>query len=359
MKHTDMKKKYLHYHILFLALSVFLIIGLAGCSSTEISDSKKDSLQNYREEDYSAEIDSWGTDSLVLGTVNHGIRRKEVKEIEMNGYISYTGEEVTLPYAATTTGKATNLGFLLFIDGKPQTYHTDKYEEDRYCHVFHMEENVEKPFELRFTPSFGKVGELLPLTILSVYYPDFKPDMQQTSSYGMYHQTLAVVCDIKMETDAFADSVQMINDDMVKDISVREKELTSDYFSGPISLQYGMQEITIETLDSNIFNLALLDGEYRTDHYLLPPKPFTTTFEICGTDGAEYDVTPFIDHMPISDAQSVIVKKGKVSSLTYTIDPILLHDSSTFYFVAIPAGSKNSIQIKTASILLYKEDILQ
>lgn len=359
MKRANMKKKCLYYHILFLAFSVSLIIGLTGCSDTEISETENDSLQNRMEEDYGSEIDSWETDTLVVGTVNHGIRHEEVKEIEMNGYITCTGEGVTLPYEATATGKATNLGFLLFVNGKPQAYHTDEYEEDNYCHVFHMEEDVEKLFDFRFMPSSGKKGELLQLTILSVYYPDFKPDMQQTSSYGMYHQTLAVVCGIKMETDASDRNMQMINDDIVKNVNVKEEELTQDYLSGPITLQYGMQEITTESLDSNIFNFVLLDGEYCMDNYLLPSKPFTITFEMCGEDGAEYYVTPFVDHMPISEAQSVTVKKGKVSSIDVTVDPVSMDDSSTFYFVAIPVDSKNFVQIKTASILLYKEDMLQ
>ena len=194
------------------------------------------------------------------------------------------------------------------------------------------------------------------LTILSIYYPNFIPDMKQTSSYGMYHQTLEVACDIKMEANPLINEKQMITDGMLNNIFVDEMEITQDYLMGPIIQQYGMQEITQEALDNNIFNLVLFEGKYYTDNYLLTSDSFKITFEMCGKDGTEYYVTPYINHVPVCDAQLVTVRKGKVSSLTYNFDIAALDNFQTFYFIAIPINNENFLQIKTSSILLYKEE---
>lgn len=352
------KKEYWYLNILLWVLMIFSLIGLAGCSSNEITDDRQEDIQakNIVIEDYSSEIDSWGTDTMVIGTVKHGIRREEIEELERDGYITYRGEEMKIPYKALATGKATNLGFLLFIDGRPQAYSIDDFEEYTYCHVFEMEEDVEKSFDFCFSPSVGEKGKIQELTILSIYYPNFIPDMKQTSSYGMYHQTLEVACDIKMEANPLINEKQMITDGMLNNIFVDEMEITQDYLMGPIIQQYGMQEITQEALDNNIFNLVLFEGKYYTDNYLLTSDSFKITFEMCGKDGTEYYVTPYINHVPVCDAQLVTVRKGKVRSLTYNFDIAALDNFQTFYFIAIPINNENFLQIKTSSILLYKEE---
>ena len=147
--------------------------------------------------------------------------------------------------------------------------------------------------------------------------------------------------------------------DIVKDIVKDEKDITKEYLNGPISLNYGMQELTQELLDRDVYNVELFDGEFHRDHILLSKNPFTITLEMCGIDGVEYYVTPFIDHIPVSDAQTVTVQKGKVNTLSFVLDPMQMENMSTFYFIAIPVNEEDFSQIKTSSILLYKEEAVQ
>lgn len=344
-------------------LVIYIVIAfsfcVAGCSSTVIIDDEKniDSQNNINENDYASEVESWTPETFVMGSVSHGIRHDDISELEVSGSIAYTGGELSIPYRVKTDGNATNLGFLLFVDGHPQAYHTTDSNENAYCHVFQLEDSVEKLFDFFFTPVSGNEGENVELTILSVYYPDFKPDMKETSSYGMYHHTLRVRCTINVMADPTIDVQKTMDTDIVKNIVQDEKDVTKEYLNGPISLEYGMQELTQELLDQDVYNVVLFDGEFHRDHILLSTNPLTVTLEMCGTDGVEYYVTPFIDHIPVSDAQTVTVQKGKVNMLSFVLDPMQIEDLSTFYFIAIPKNGEDFFQIKTASILLYKEGV--
>lgn len=349
-------------------LAVYVVIAfvfsfcIAGCSSAEIIDYEEKNMvsqSDVEESDYASEVESWTPESFVMGSIQHSIRRDEISELEASGSIAYTGGELSVPYRVKADGNATNLGFLLFVDGHPQAYHTTDSNETAYCHVFQLEDNLEKRFDFFFTPVSGNEGENVELTILSVYYPDFKPDMKETSSYGMYHDTLMVHCTINMMTNPAVNEQEMIDTDIVKDIVKDEKDITKEYLNGPISMGYGMQELTQELLDRDVYNVVLFDGEFHRDHILLSTDPLTVTLEMCGADGVEYYITPFMDHIPVSDAQTITVQKGKVNTLSFVLDPMQMENMSTFYFIGIPANEEESFQIKTSSILLYKEEAVR
>lgn len=334
-----------------LTLTAISFNTLTGCSSNVILEQQ---TETSLAEEFDSDIDSWKSGTNVIGTVSHGIRKEDAKGLTENGYLTCDGGECTVPYRCSVSGEATNIGFLLFVNGQPQSYHTSETAEDTYCHVLELEEDVEKDFDFTFSPSAGKAGDTLELTILSVYNPNFMPDMVQTSSYGMYHQTLEINCTIKLETAPPSNAAQTITDNAVESISTTEADLTSDYLSGPISLNYGMQELTQESLDDNIYNVVLFDKTYITDNYAINSGSHSITLEMCGKDGTEYSVTPFINHKPIGAAQSVVVKKGKISSLTVTLNADALENLQTFYFIAIPTDHENFFHIKTSSILLYR-----
>lgn len=332
-----------------LLTALFIILFMTGCSSTEIPDSEPDDADV---QESAPQIESWST--TVMGTVSHGLQREELGEGED---IVYTGGEMLLPYTVTASGDATNIGFLMFMNGQPQSYHTGGNDELLYCHVFQLEDNVPKQFDFYFTPVIGEEGETVELTVLSLYYPDFKPDMKQTSGYGMYHQILAAVFDIQMESSALPDGQKAEDFGVITDAALYEEEITRDYLSQFMALNYGMQEITEEDLDSNIYNVLLFDGERVSNNLSVSSDSIEISYDIFGTDGSEFCVIPYMDHMPVSGAQSVTVSKGKVSRLVLHIDPDALDEMSTFYILAIPVNDDGNLYpIKTSSILLYKTE---
>lgn len=337
----------------FCVLFLLAAIGLSGCSSNVISGLEPEEVSSAAETD-GAEADPWGADTTVLGEVSHGLRREEIAGLTENGYVTYEGGELTIPYRVSVSGNAHDIGFLVLLDGQPQAYHTDTAAEDAYCHVLELEDGAETDFTIAFTPSTGQAGDTLYLTVLSIWHPNFMPDMVETSGYGMYHQTLEMNCAVKLEADPPAGAAQPVTDPVVKDLAVTETDLTAEYLEGPISLNYGMTEITQESLDDNIYEVVLFDGTYEPDHYAISQGQLTVALELCGKDGTEYYVTPFINHTPISEAQSVTVKKGKISTLTVTFDAAGLEDLQTFYFIAVPADPMNFMRIKTSSVLLYR-----
>ena len=81
----------------------------------------------------------------------------------------------------------------LFLGGKAQPYSLTQDGELSYCHSIHTNGNgTVKNFSLFLQPIAGKTGETLDVTVISIYNPDFKPDMVETSGYGIYHSELPI-----------------------------------------------------------------------------------------------------------------------------------------------------------------------
>jgi len=348
-----LKKPDIVHGLVLVLLVVVFVLFMAGCSSAEIAD--MDLPENGSQEELISQIEGWDANTTVLGTITHGVRRDEID----GNSLTYTGGELQVPYEVMATGSVVDVGFLVFLDGEPQKYHCDEEGDESYCHVLKLENGVKKEFALSFTPACGEAGEKLQMTVLSVYNPDFKPDMQQTSGYGMYHNTLMATFEVEMKSASPFGGRKGISAAMVMDITQGKEEMTREFLEGPISNFYGMQKMTQENLDTKIFDGVCYDGEYLMNYISLTEEPLQITYRIFGKDGSRYKVTPFIDHMPVGDAQDILVSKGEVSTITLSVDPKKLGDFSTFYFIAIPENMENGMpQRKTDSILLYKAEAL-
>lgn len=102
-----------------------------------------------------------------------------------------------------TEGKLDNIGFLLFLDGKPQAYKVnDTGTEYEYLHCFQTSDKHQEKFSFVFTPITGTKGDTLNITIISITNPNFQPDMKETSSYGWYHKPLERVLKLHFNEDA-------------------------------------------------------------------------------------------------------------------------------------------------------------
>lgn len=139
--------------------------------------------------------------------------------------------------------------------------------------------------------------------------------------------------------------------------SVHEEKVTARYLENDLA-QAGWPDITMDTLDDGIYYTLTLDGDTVFDNLPLT-EPVAVRFTLCGTPGARYHISFFLDHQPMAvngEASSAVeLSKGGVAVVEGVIDPSLLGKLSTFYCVAVPADNAGAPFFKTNSILLFQE----
>lgn len=135
-----------------------------------------------------------------MGALSHGFFNPKINDNGEMIPLIYNGEELKIDYTVNASGKAKNIGFLIFIDGLPQPYKINEEESYEYLHVLDLvEDNKDIPLSFMFTPITEKKGDTFRISITSVYNPAFIPDMKETSNYGGYHLTLEVVSSLAFQ----------------------------------------------------------------------------------------------------------------------------------------------------------------
>ena len=340
--------------LLSAAMIFVLPFTATACGNYNIAD-ENNPVQN--EEDPFDQLEEDGD----LGFLSHGEANPPRADDQSVLPYEYNGGEFVLDYQFSSEGKLDSIGFLLFLDGKPQAYKVnDTGAEYEYLHCFRTSEKHEEKFSFVFTPDTGKKGDTLNMTVVSVTRPDFQPDMKETSSYGWYHQSFERVLKLHFNEDAQEnDSINGESITAFRDVSISEEKVTSSFIENEL-MRAGWNGVTMDTLDNSVYWTLDYDGEVVYDNINLTGKDtLIVRYTLCGTPGARYGISFFLNHKPISFdgvvSCDVTLSKGNVWIVEATIDTAKLDGFNTFYATAVAADG-NSVTSKTGSILLYKED---
>lgn len=355
-----MKKHGFLKHALLL---IILALIAAGCSHqpAEIHDP----APGRQEDDNPFQANEEETG--ILDTMGHGFANPKMDETgEERLPLRYTGGELEIDYYVNASGKAKNVGFLVFVDGKPQPY---KFNETaapyEYMHIFDVkEEDKDTPFKFIFTPVIGKKGETLHITITSVYNPSFMPDMKETSSYGGYHSTLQATGSLFFEKDAeVLRSSDISGRGYLSGVSLSTEPITDKL----LKKHSGMQTIDLETLEHQVLSELYLDGQSaaKMDHLQIGDDgTLQVSFKLFGHPGIKYQNTFYINHQAVTtiDGDSsfeTMLAKGEVAVVDAELDLKKLDNLNTFYVVSVPMNAEDFpddvvVLEKTRSILLYK-----
>ena len=336
-----------------------LLFTMTACGNYDIVDENMDLPQSTEENPF-MQLEEDGS----LGAISHGETNPVRAEDQSVLPYEYNGGEFTLDYQFTSEGKLDNIGFLLFLDGKPQAYKiNDTSAEYEYLHCFQTSEKHEEKFSFVFTPSTGKKGDTLNITIMSITNPAFQPNMKETSSYGWFHKSLERVLTLHFNEDApDSNSICEETENIFCHVSIAEEKVTSSFVENELT-KNGWNGVTMDTLDNGIYSTISYDGEFVYDNMDLTNKnELTVRYTICGTAGMKYGVSFFLNHKPISldevISYDVTLNKGNVWIVEATIDTSKLDNLHTFYVVAVAANHDYSMPAnKTGSILLYKEKV--
>ena len=330
------------------------LLSLAACGNYAIPDSTPPPSQTAAPNPFEAAEDEAG----FLAMLTHGAASPDFSEHGERLAFPYDGGEFQLAYQYSVTGKLDTIGFLLFLDGRPQPYKADDTaSEYAYCHSFPAAE--EQNISFLFEPVTGSAGDTLTLTVVSITNPDFQPDMKATSSYGWYHKTLDSCIELQFHADAPAthSGYPPVRDVFSRD-EVREEKVTAQYVETELS-KHGWGSVSMDTLDQGVYYTLSYDGNLVYDN-LCVSTPVTLRYTMCGTAGVSYRVSLFLNHQPVRIGEdtscSITLSKGGVVELEVVIDPDKLEPLNTFYCVAVPQGGTSAPLFKSNSILLYKEN---
>ena len=338
---------------LLFTVTFILSFTVTACGNYNIADENAPP-QNVEEDPFAG-----AEEEGDLGFLSHGEANPARADDRSVLPYEYNGGEFVLDYQFSSEGKLDSIGFLLFLDGKPQAYKVnDTGVEYEYLHCFQLSEKHEEKFSFVFTPDTGKKGDTLNMTVMSVTRPDFRPDMKETSSYGWYHQSFERVLKLHFNEDA-PDSDSACGESIAafRDVRISEEKITSSFVENEL-VKAGWNGVTMDTLDNGVYWTIVYDGESVYDNIDLTGKDtLTLRYTLCGTAGARYGISFFLDHKPISFEEAVsydvTLSKGNVWVIEATIDTAKLDDFHTFYATAV-AADKDSVTSKTGSILLYK-----
>lgn len=285
------------------------------------------------------------TTTEVVGSVAHGLQNPLKDPDTGENYVVYEGGELRLEYGACVSGLAEKgVGFMIFIDGEPQAYHTEYGTKNSYLHVFYLQDGVDSGFTFYLNPTAGKRGDALRLCIASVLYPDYKPDMVESKGYGIYHSMLESRYLLKYEEDCPEGHSTAPGTGPTASLELRETgsaENGSDEIKPRLSLYMEDTDIT-------------LGNSYATEG----KASLHLRLEAAGLGDAEYRCVPYLDHVPLfperEELPRIRLQPDKVTIMEGDLDISMLREPATFYLVLIPCDrAKAEARLeKTKSVLL-------
>ena len=296
------------------------------------------------------------SETELLGSIGHGLNF----DLGENEYIKYTGKEVELEYYIELEGNVRNVGFLIFLSGEPQPYKLKGKEENYdYLHELNLEKDKDN-ITFQFEPVTGEKGDVLELQIVSIYNPNFIPDMIETSAYGVYHRALSTVVDrFKLEKPSTIQNTDLkeFESKYVVAASTLSENITEDFINSEINK--GKQKFDMEYLNKNVLSVTKFNGEKIFSNINLNDNDtLKISYYLFGVPNAEYTTTFFVNHEPIYSIDNTL-QKGKTEIINLDIGVDELDEFSSFYAISVPKYERKYKDelvtfIKTDSVLLYK-----
>ena len=115
----------------------------------------------------------------------------------MDTVYTYDGEPLEIPFSITgaSSGKTTEIGVLLFVDGVAQPYsavYEDGTElEESYMRVFNLDYEQQGEFQHGIPASDRQRGETVPVMAVTILEPSFVAEGPDNPRYGFHHQESA------------------------------------------------------------------------------------------------------------------------------------------------------------------------
>jgi hypothetical protein len=252
----------------------------------------------------------------------------------------------------------TGLGFMIFIDGQAQPFYTEEEPEYAYMHVYYPEDGQTIQTTFSFVPVTGQAGDELEIYTVSIWYPDFTPDMIDTFNFANFRDMSEAINKIRYEaTPEMTAAVEEKNYPQIQKrlsaLRVDGEELTVN------AKQYLLNTIGIseDALEDQTFSMFYIDGiDMRLlENYDTEGKDtLHLRVEMVGCPLAEYGITFYVNNEPVSCdgliCSQIQLTQGNVSVVEAELDISDLEGINVLSAVMIP---RNGIKMKTAGKQVY------
>lgn len=296
--------------------------------------------------------------STSVGSFNFGVEWEEGKELTLD-----YAPTVSFSYFVDNSGKTTDFGLLLFVNGIRQPYRTEEDSENKIMHTFDVNQDEQKVQTIEFEPVVGEKGDEVLVEIVSMFHPDFI--QKENSNYKFNHKISSLYPSKMLVT---------------QETGLSESKVCSEYEVTPISDELRQQfNETGSTgasignaLDNNVYIETLKNDAFHTPKDLKEGKgnnqPFTTndsvTLCMYGGEPCKYRVSMYINHDLVTGAfdgaDYIDMTPSRDSICTKKIDleklNLSLEDYNHLYFIAVPFYTNDNfgerMVLKSASVTL-------
>lgn len=327
--------------ILTALLPVVLL--LTACSEKS-SNNEKNTIQNVTSStEQTIEYDPFAraddeTSSGTIGSFSYGVEWENGKEFVLD-----YAPTVSFQYYVNNSGKATDFGLLLFVNGVRQAYRTGENSENKIIHIFDVDQDERQVQTIEFEPVVGENGDTVSVEIVTMFQPSFINT--EKSSYGFSHRISSL----------YPSSLSV-----TQETGLTEPNVCSEYEVTPISEElrqefnqmgstggYGGNAldngIYIETLKNDVFYTPADRLEAEPD---ISPFTMNDSVTLCmyGGSSCTYRVSMYINHELVRDAfdgsDYIDITPSRDSICKKTVDleklNLSLEDYNHLYFIAVP-----------------------
>lgn len=231
-----------------------------------------------------------------LGSLRFGLADEKPLTDETGlRYLPYTGGEISLPYHFVAEGRtfSEGVGFLLFLNGIPQPYHTDTNEEVRYLHPLYGDEagNISREFQFCFTPVTGQAGDMLELYVMNITDPECEPFDHSPFAYTMG----STASWERIRFEATPEAMRL------PEVPQYPNFYTVEYRDVPYEDIAGWSEEELLYLTEYSFSINGVSDQRgrRTVYGVTAEEPLRLRFELWGSSRARFGLSFFVDNQPV------------------------------------------------------------
>jgi len=143
-------------------------------------------------------------ESEVIGTISHGILDENILPLTNNDNL------IEFDYQVLAEGVATNVGFLVFLDGIPQEYSVNNSNTSSYLHNFKFDDHIPEVITFQIKPVTDNKERDGELCIVSIINPSFLPN-NGDATVGVNHNALETILPVRYENPPmeFSELIQL------------------------------------------------------------------------------------------------------------------------------------------------------
>ena len=321
------------------ALAMLLCVGwllamLAGCASEPAANPSTDeTVENLFTNPPTTTEDSAPTESEefpLVGWFNHGFVDKSP--------LVYTGGEVQIPYVISGEGApvAAGVGYLLFLDGRPQPYRLQEGQEYAYLHTIPLVRNQDMTVTFSFIPVTGAEGETLSLYFQPVHGPDLRPSDGNAFDAAGHVKLMPLRKEIMFQASPPVQTLPEVPE-RVLSWSARYVDALPEDTEG-----WSAQDL----LEKTAYRTAINDEKENGTIPLQPGEQVKVQQEIWGAPGAQFSILCYINGQPVSIREENLIftenQQGKRLELEINLDISDIEEEAVLYVIII---ARNGPQI--------------